>query len=392
MSLPKEKKVKQTPENEFFVFKKPMVAEGREQTLLGVAFENPRDGTLGRYTPQGPKDEGVVASSLSALGKGLATWTGGIIATRDEPAQATAGAAQQPQQQDRQFYASACKFPRDLVDGIYPNEPTIAVGVEACLKNVKEGSIQTKILDVIAMGLKIRTDELDTTIVPVVRRYSIEDPWGKIDGLLVNPDYRARVIQLFGFQKPGKKNILYVATNLVACGGLSYDRIKEAEQELHGDGKDPSGTVPAKIGGKVHRIKNSTLKGTYKSDVVIMMSYRRIRYEHVLPTTTGGWLLSIWKGHRQNSIDEQARAFDREDGSKDVFWIDDHEAKKGDVPAWIGDESPAVSVMEQSLWEEPKAILEDVSFPDEGDATAGAEESAVERLPEGFFDTSTDEE
>jgi hypothetical protein len=48
------------------------------------------------------------------------------------------------------------KWPKDLVKGIYPNEPTVAVGVEACLENVNEATLRTQIENAIMAGLKVR--------------------------------------------------------------------------------------------------------------------------------------------------------------------------------------------------------------------------------------------
>jgi hypothetical protein len=228
----------------------------------------------------------------------------------------------------------------------------------------------------------------------------MEDPWGKIDDLLHNDEYRARLISLFSFQSGQKIKVLSIATSIIACGGLEYDRLKESEQSIEGDAKDPTGTAgPFKVGGKVYRVKHSTLKGKYKSNIVFMMSYRRIRYERRLPNApTAGWFWQKAYGQRQKSIDEQARSFQAAgqagiDGEKDVFWIDTHETQKGDVPAWIGDESVSSFAMVETgrrLSEEPTALFENASLVD---TTAGAEEeeSGREQLPDGFF-SSDDEE
>jgi hypothetical protein len=90
-ALPGEKKQKKTDgNNNFFILDMPMNADGREDTWLGVAFEDRKRGTHERYTPQGPGEitieevkeevESTVVSTYSALSKGLG-WATGSAAT-----------------------------------------------------------------------------------------------------------------------------------------------------------------------------------------------------------------------------------------------------------------------------------------------------------------------
>ncbi|KAF2741044.1 hypothetical protein EJ04DRAFT_112750 [Polyplosphaeria fusca] len=376
----KDKKPKQ--KNKFFKFDMPMVAEDRELNLLGVAFENPRQGTRGEFTPQGRKDVQVDANKgiLNTLGSMVGWSSGQAQAGASNPSTA---APQTPPPSNAKFsYTTPCKWPTELVDNIYPNKPTPAIGVEACVKKVKGTGFEAVVKTVIAAGLGIEESELDTIQIPVLQRYSMESPRGKINALLHDREYRSRLINLFEQQDESKKRVLWVATNLITCGGVSYDVIKKAETEASGGIQDPTKTVPVKIGGKWHSVNDKTLKGTYSEDIVLFMSYRRVRYVCVKPENPGRfqWLFSgNGNGQKHPEVDAKAIDFDRPGGIKDVFWIEDDDAE-GDVPAFFS----------------PEHANEDSAVFEDGDAIAGAEDSEEEeeegQYPDGFFSQSEPEQ
>jgi hypothetical protein len=388
-----------------------MPAEGREDTLLGVAFENPYIGTLGKHAPQGieetdvevPADaSGAQATNAEdsivvvpgAFPRADASQSiGALEASTPSHANTQSSASQSliaAQQTDEEEigYWSPCPWPKDLVKKIYPNKPIEATGVEAVLEKVHDHSIRVSILDAIKAGLHIRSDDLDTTTIPIFRRWTMEDPWSKVNGLLHKPEYRSRLIALFEEQLHEKK-LLYIATNIIACGKLGIDKIKKDEQELEADAlKDPTNTVPVKVGGKLHHIKRTTLKGTYESDVVLCMSYCPIRYMRVTKeqkdgASPGGWLGGFFRSKDEKPKFRGAKAirFNRADGGEDVFYFKDQEVE-GNAPAWMSVDAETLDVEEAGA-SESVAIFEDARLVD---TTAGAEQSESEiDLPSDFF-------
>ena len=352
-------KGRQPPEKEFYIFKKPMIAKDRAENFLGVAFEDPRLGSQGKYTPQGPGKTQV--------------GDGGHAGTLT--------------------YWAACDWPRNLVDDIYPRDPTTATGVEVILENIKEGHIHTKIMEAITFALGVGKKSVDKAVIPVFKRYSMDDAYRKICDLLDNETYRERIIKLFEKQEK-KKKVLYIATNLMVCGALSHEQVKQEEQELQTKAKDPTEHAPVEFDGQMHHIKRSTLKGTYQSDVLLAMSYRRILYERVKKDNTG--LLSRILGTQQRiMLSGKAVRFERTDGDVDAFWIDDFEFE-GEAASWMGskDQDPDLNRLitpESSGHPEDKkqpALPEDITVYD----AAQGNDLGVETYPVGFFDQSDSEE
>ncbi|TAQ89957.1 hypothetical protein B7494_g1692 [Chlorociboria aeruginascens] len=151
----------------------------------------------------------------------------------------------------------------------------------------------------------------------------MENPESKIQNLLENVEYRKRVVNLFEQQKDSKKpKILYVATTLIACGQLSFNRVKEDDQRLEEMISDPTKTVPAKIGAKTYRVKHNTLQGTYQSDVVLCMGYHSLKYERE-KTDAPSFLAHLvpFRGNQKLLHSNLAHRFTRPDGDNDVFWI-----------------------------------------------------------------------
>lgn len=391
------------PKNEFFIFKKPMAAKGREITLLGCAFENPQAGTQEAYTPQGPQ---TAIASVPQQQTKQADDSKGDKGTTTEPdsgqetTQASASNQIPPPQLQpttaKLSYNTPGKWPKDLFRelssaGLYPNEPTVATGVEAITETIKDSETRNVILSAISFALRIKKSDVDTVVIPVFRRHSMEDRRGKIDALLHNKEYREKLIDLFDRQKNHK--ILFIATDLIACGGLSYNRIKEVEQALEGDVKDPTNTVPIKIGGQIHRVKHSTLKGTYETDVVLCMSYRRVKYEW-FPDDNRGYLGKLfYKDPKQNQYDKFAIVFDGKKGENEgvkgqhVFWVEPFETE-GQAPAWMGatnssDES--LDVTETANQVRGLAIFDDAR---NNDVSSGAEQSEEDYYPADFFNKS----
>lgn len=317
------------PEKEYFIFKSPMPAKGREENLLGVAFEDPRIGTLGSFTPQGPQE--TQAAGEDQPSNNNSTSRDNLAPTQLlPPPQAS---LETPTKLEVINYRTACRWPKFLADKVYPNKATEAIGVEQILKNVTGGNVAATILETIAITLKLKRDDLDKSVIPILRRWSMEDPKGKINDLLHNDDYRSRVIDLFEQQtNPTKPKILYVATGLIACGGLSLVHVKGLDSEFKIKGGDPTDTIDLKLEARAYKIKKSTLKGTYKSDVVMCMSYRRVRYERVGTDPPGIWQSIFAK--KQQPHDKLAIKFARDDGAKDVFWIDKYDAE-GQIAAWM---------------------------------------------------------
>ncbi|KAF2809079.1 uncharacterized protein BDZ99DRAFT_44992 [Mytilinidion resinicola] len=300
-------------DKEFFVFKKPMVAEGRELNYLGVAFESPQKGSSGRFTPKGPGQAQPPA----------------VIPTNNA--------------QGRK-YGSPCPWPKDLLttpgNTLYPNEATEAIGVEKILQNVIGNDTKTTLLDTIAFALNVHKDDLDTTVIPIMRRWTMEDPENAIEDLLPNIEYRLRLIDLLDHLPElarGKPKILYIATNLIACSGLSLARVEELDVQLKVEGGDPTDTVNLKLGTSVYKVKNSTLKGKYQSDVVMCMSYRKVAYmrlkEGDSPYSSPWW--QFWAKRYDAKVLDLAHRYEDEDGTKHYFWIDHHDAE-GQVPAFMG--------------------------------------------------------
>jgi hypothetical protein len=381
------------PKKKFFIMEMPMPAEGRELNLLGVAFEDPRVATLGRYTPQGPEEEKskelTTSAYIASVGANLLDSLSRSIHQPSSEMDTQAGAQEVPALQGIIDYMTPCAWPKDLAKEnkikLYSN-PLRAVGVEAILENVKEGDVVASIKNAMSFGLNIKKEDLDTLIVPIFRRWSMEDPWTKIYQLLHNVEYRKRVIDLFNKSHKEKK-ILYVATSLIACGGVSHDRVKADEQELSSSLKDGTDTVPVRIQGEIRHIKRDTLKGTYDTDIVLCLSYRRIRYVVEQEEHVG----SRWWGTRgrKQKLETRAIRFEREDGARDVFYIDDYEAE-GDAVPWMGAATPS---------ENRKAELSSEEWDSQGsdDTKSTIFENAVlvddleterseEDFPEDFFE------
>lgn len=351
----KDKKPK--AKNEWFQFTTPMVAQDRDVNLLGVAFENPRKGTTGEYTPQGPRDYTEASGSAT-----------------------TPPRTPSPPELESDLYMTPCKWPKDLVSGIkiYPNAPTPVSGVEAIVKKVQDTGLEASIKSALAAALHIDQEQLDTVIIPVLKRYQMESPRGKIRALLNNPDYRSRLIDLLGHQK-GKIRKLWIATSVVTCEGVERERVNNDSTGFSGGIQDPTKHVPGKVAANWDRSKNLSSKGKYSESIVLFMAYRRVKYEHVVPDR-GGW--GLWKSGnvtKDAALEKKAYDFPRGDGSKDRFWIDDEDAE-GDYPAFFS----------------PESAEEDPGVFRHGDTVAGADEGEEadegSGYPDGFFSDSDEEQ
>jgi hypothetical protein len=357
----------------FFLFDTPMSASGREDTLLGVAFETPTAGTLDGYTPQGPHTDKEEADNVPSMLENLKNiWNGGLSLGPAGPQDIPQTTATTETQADHTFgkydYRSSCPWPKELVEKVYPNESTDAAGVQRIQQRIRDVSVRTRVLGAITQSLGFNEEALDTMIIPILRRHSTEDPWGMIRDLLHKTEYRERFINLCSKQSSSRKT-LYVATGLIACEGVSYQRMLSDEKELGLAAGDPTHAVPVNIGGKLHYLKRSTVKGGYQSPIVLCMSYRKVEYQCIDNDSKPGlWGLLKGKSHAPDSSDGATWKFDREGGMQDVFWVPDHD-QKGEIPAFMG---PEDLLEDEQIGRSKTAILEDADF---SDAVAGAEDS-----------------
>lgn len=372
-----------------------MSSQGREETLLGVAFESPYKGTQGEYTPQGPKGEKSFANlekhdkaetAAPSLSKSIPplTWQ---TQTENSKQDSAAGQANQnnevreviePNEDDENpTYGSPCPWPKDLVEKIYPNCPTEANGLKASSRNLTEPEFLARVKDAISIGLKIKNNQVDEVTIPLMRRYDMESPEARIDDLLHDDRYRKRLINIFGRQnKRSEPKVLFIATHVVTCCSLSKVSLKKEEEEMKASGTDPSNTVPITINGTLHHIKSSTLQGTYKSNVILAMGYLQITYhlENETEEKATGLLSTRLLSRAPKLPKKNAHRFPRNDksGICDVFWIADEDAN-GNVPAFFGDQSP---VKEKGMFEDTTLVIGD---------EAAVEESPHDRFPPGFF-------
>lgn len=393
----KDKKPK--TKNEWFQFTTPMVAEDRDLNLLGVAFEDPRKGTSGEFTPQGketavPRANSMLTAPLTALGN-MVGWNSGQAQAGASNPTSTPPRTPSPPVSGLDHYMTPCKWPRYLLSEtpIYPNAPTPASGVEAIVKKVKGTGFEASIKSVLAAALHIDEEQLDKVVIPVLKRYQMEAPRGKIRALLNNEEYRSRLVNLFEQQSSDKKRILWIATSLVTCEGVERERIKNDSKGVSGGIQDPTKHIPGKVAANWDKSKDRSLKGSYSESIVLFMAYRRIKYEHIGPdhNTSGSWLSFGRGGHGHGNgngngnkqkdvdLDKKAITFTKPDGSVDRFWIEEEEAE-GDVPAFFS----------------PESAKEEPSVFEYGDTIAGAQEEQEEEesggYPDGFFSESDGEQ
>lgn len=372
-SLSKAKKSsRDIPDKEFFLFPKPMPATNRELTLLGVAFEDPRQGTLGRHAPQGKVDHQTV--SAPTLNEAEDTFAGAPL--DNEPALLQEQVKKEKQKSTPYWVGP---WPKDIQQDIYPSEALTATGVKAVLNNIKDASARSKVLDAICLGLKASKEMLETTKIPQFRRWSMEDPYQKVVTLLNDKRYRESLINLFELQpKSTDLKVLFIATNIVACGpGVSHSIDRQTEQEASAEGKDPTGHVPISGGAKLHHLNKSAIKGEYKDDIILCMSYRKIRYEcnkPYLPNLLQRILPGFAKTQRQQVYDDLPKIpLLRDDGSgiEDIFFFDDFETQGTHAPFMSSEERPEI-IPSTSMFGA------NVSFGSVNDGRKSA-------YPEGFF-------
>ncbi|KAF1911406.1 hypothetical protein BDU57DRAFT_524521 [Ampelomyces quisqualis] len=372
----------------FFLFDEPMTAKGREENMLGVAFENPKKGTRARYTPQGPRlpRNSHGAPETSAAKPGILQGVISYFSKSTDATEATSPRQSSPEQATGEplTYNTSCTWPKDLgVDDIYPRDgPTIAVGIDEIQENIKDAQIAARIVKAVSFGLKVSEQKLASVHIPVLRRHTMEDPVGKIEKLLDKPEYRHRLIKLLEKQhSPGKKR-LYIATAIIACAGVSLHSLKTAKQEVKASAKDPTETVPMSLEAGLHHLKEQAQRGEYKSEIVLCMSYHSIRYEYE-PAEPAGYS-GHWRA-KKNQHDPEAIRYPWDDGFA-IFRIDNDETE-GEVPAFFSCDmdpsSPQRTDTNNSLCDAPRvparrpAIFEDSMMED---SDAGAQQSEDENL------------
>jgi hypothetical protein len=276
--------------------------------------------------------------------------------------------------EEKETYVSPCDWPRNLgVDKIYPKNPVIAGGVEVIREKIRDTDLQSTILEAISAKLKLSHQTMATTNIPILRRYNMLSPRGKILQLLGKPKYRERIISLFEHQKHmGRKQTLYVATRLIACGQLSLGWIEKNELTAEAALKDPSDTVPVKVQGKEYRMKHSTFRGNYESDVILCLGYHGVRYERVLKTDLH---------HRK--FDTLAQPLMRDDEFADVFWIDDLPTE-GDTVPFMGETEE--ERLARELIKTKQSAGGTVLESDEIVIKEADEEEMTSSYPPGFFE------
>ncbi|KAI9708078.1 MAG: hypothetical protein M1820_004282 [Bogoriella megaspora] len=371
------------PEKDLFIFKEPMDAEERELKLLGCAFVDRQRGTLGEFTPQGPpsvqssadatKSEDVDAAPKPRVGffEGFKAMIGYNPSVPNETLAGDHRALIDDALQQSINYDTPCQWPTDLVThSIYPKKPTIAVGVQVMQERIKETHLRSTIFEIIGGILGVSTDEMEKTNIPILKRYNMESPEAKIQGLLYNDEYRKRVIKLFEHVIARKQEPrLFIATKLISCAQLSREWIEKKHAEAGVEAQDPTKTVPVKVEGKTYRVKHSTLQGAYQGSVVLCMGYHRIRYERQ-------------EKHQKQKFDELAQKFPRVDDPNiiDVFWIDDLPTK-GTTVSFLQDEEEEVSAVRRVPTFGSELIETDEQFVQRS-SQGEVHKSA---FPDGFF-------
>ncbi|KAL6709180.1 hypothetical protein ACN47E_001996 [Coniothyrium glycines] len=361
----------------FFLFAQPMLAKGREDTLLGVAFESPAEGTLASFTPQGlDQVEESNPSAFESIVKTLQNLNPLAQTEVEHTPPATPNNGTEPEtSHENLLYRSACAWPRDLVKKVYPPAPTSAVGVEFIKNRVNDDAATTRILHVISLRLGFKRQQLDDLIIPVLRRHSMPDPWGTIYELLAEKEYRDRFIDLCNRQQTrSSRKALYVATGIIACEGVTKERLNQDEKELSGNVGDPSNTVPVNIGGKMRRLKGDTVKGEYSQAILLAMSYRKVEYECIMPTSKPWYSYSRWKNGSENHVKKSSHEPDAgykrdgDDGRVDAFWIPKFD-QEGDTANFLGPDDAT----------EEAGILQDVEFSDTEGGAEGNDDEVVKR-------------
>jgi hypothetical protein len=347
----------------FYILDKAIPAEQRADTLLGVAFTDPRGAVYGGtgFAPQGPLPKKVAAitakdtvatttapvpdtaaDTAAGAGAGAANAVVGLgnllwktvkgASTSDTLTQTALEVQEEPvnnhvpeivepeipwenQSETKKLYGP---WPKDLTDvELYPpNSPIVGSNVSRALEKAREYGLEGKFLDIIKIHADFDQNDESTVTIPIFKRYSMESAYTKVKALFQDPEYRKRAELLLKDLDSKKPRYLWVATDIISCGKLELKSVDNDEKDLGVKAKDPTNTVPITIGGKIRRVKKKTTEGTYESDVIFQMAYIRAEYK---------------------VVNEEKRRWGRSPKSPVYdFIVERNYDNDGDTEAWIG--------------------------------------------------------